>query len=267
MADVFFSYSSKDRERVRPIHNALVADGFDVFWDQEVPPGRNWDEWIRQHLEAARCAVVFWSVDSVRSDNVVHEATVAKNAGKLIPVLLDGLEARQFPMGHYTIQAITLSAEPNGADAFSLLKEAIEAKAMRRWMWRKLAEAERRGINSTIKDQEMQDTNAALVKQIKGLREELLKAKNKITEDSKNFSKTQARHLIDVVKIKSHYEKQKEAGDQQIEKLSANLNAIYEHVLSKLSVNALSDLPPDFVSEIPEEVRAKMLRRSIKAMR
>ena len=39
MTDVFFSYSSKDRERVRPIRDAVVAEeGFDVFWDQDVPP-------------------------------------------------------------------------------------------------------------------------------------------------------------------------------------------------------------------------------------
>ena len=54
MTDVFFSYSSKDRERVRPIRDALVAEGFDVFWDREVPPGRNRDEWIRRHLDAAQ---------------------------------------------------------------------------------------------------------------------------------------------------------------------------------------------------------------------
>src|SRR3974390_614249 len=99
MTDVFFSYSSKDRERVRPIRDALVADGFDVFWDQEVPPGRNWDDWIRQNLSAARCTIVFWSETSVQSDNVVHEATVAKNAGKLIPVLLDDIGPARFPMG------------------------------------------------------------------------------------------------------------------------------------------------------------------------
>ena len=34
MTDAFFSYSSKDRERVRPIRDALVAEGFDVFWDR-----------------------------------------------------------------------------------------------------------------------------------------------------------------------------------------------------------------------------------------
>jgi hypothetical protein len=31
MMDVFFSYSSKDRERVRPNRDALVAEGFDVL--------------------------------------------------------------------------------------------------------------------------------------------------------------------------------------------------------------------------------------------
>jgi TIR domain len=39
VTDIFFSYSSKDRERVRPVRDALVAQGFEVFWDQEVPPG------------------------------------------------------------------------------------------------------------------------------------------------------------------------------------------------------------------------------------
>ena len=39
LGEIFFSYSSKDRERVRPFHEALTALGFEVFWDMEVPPG------------------------------------------------------------------------------------------------------------------------------------------------------------------------------------------------------------------------------------
>jgi hypothetical protein len=34
MTDIFFSYSAKDRERVRPVHAALTAMGFDVLWDR-----------------------------------------------------------------------------------------------------------------------------------------------------------------------------------------------------------------------------------------
>jgi hypothetical protein len=99
MTDIFFSYSSKDRERVRPVRDTLVAQGFDVFWDQTVPAGLDWDTWIRQHLNRAKCALVFWSVNSIASDNVRHEAMVAKQHGKLVPVMLDALTAEQFPMG------------------------------------------------------------------------------------------------------------------------------------------------------------------------
>ncbi len=146
MTDVFFSYSSKDRERVRPIRDALVAEGFDVFWDQEVPPGRNWDEWIRQHLDAARCAIVFWSMHSVKSDNVVHEATIAKNSGKLIPILLDPIEAGQFPMGLYMTQGIAVPPEGMAPALLHRLSAEVEAKAMRSWMRRKTSELEGRII-------------------------------------------------------------------------------------------------------------------------
>jgi hypothetical protein len=61
VTDIFFSYSSADRERVRPVRDALVAQGFEVFWDQQVPAGVDWDTWIRQHLAKSKCAMVFWS--------------------------------------------------------------------------------------------------------------------------------------------------------------------------------------------------------------
>ena len=96
MTDVFFSYSSKDRERVRPIRDALVAEGFDVFWDREAPPGRNRNEWTRQN--AAPCVVVFWSAHSAMQFGVAREAIAAETAGKLVSVLLDPIEPSQLPM-------------------------------------------------------------------------------------------------------------------------------------------------------------------------
>ena len=69
----------------------------------------DWDTWIRQHLTKSKCAMAFWSATSVLSDNVRHEATVAKQQGKLISVLLEPLTAEQFPMGLYAQQAANLS--------------------------------------------------------------------------------------------------------------------------------------------------------------
>jgi TIR domain/PAN domain len=140
MADVFFSYSSRDRERVRPFHEALSALGFDVFWDQTVPAGTDWDSWIKEKLTASRSTVVFWSTASVASDNVRHEATVARNDGKLVPVLLDDLRVNQFPMGLFMTQAARLTDWSGAGDdpEWQKLLAEIETKATPHWLERKL---------------------------------------------------------------------------------------------------------------------------------
>ena len=138
MTDIFFSYSSKDRERVRPVRDALAAQGFDVFWDQEVPTGIDWDRWIRDHLNKSKCALVFWSVNSIASDNVRHEATVAKQHGKLVPVMLDALTAEQFPMGLYAVQAANLAnwTGDDGHAGWSDLRHQVESKLTPLWVRR-----------------------------------------------------------------------------------------------------------------------------------
>lgn len=140
MSDIFFSYSSKDRDRVRPIHAALAERGFEIFWDQSVPPGTDWDTWIRQRLNQSKCAIVFWSVHSIVSDNVRHEASVAKQHGKLIPVLLDDLAADQFPMGHYALQGANLSAWTGDEqyDGWLKLQQEVEAKLTPLWVRRQI---------------------------------------------------------------------------------------------------------------------------------
>jgi HAMP domain-containing protein len=144
MTDIFFSYSSADRERVRPIRDALVAQGFEVFWDQQVPAGTDWDTWIRQHLTKSKCAMAFWSVTSVSSDNVRHEATVAKQQGKLISVLLEPLTAEQFPMGLYAQQAANLSGWSGdySHDEWRKFRREFEAKLTPLWVRRQIDEIE-----------------------------------------------------------------------------------------------------------------------------
>jgi TIR domain/PAN domain len=142
VTDIFFSYSSADRERVRPIHDALVAQGFEVFWDQEVPTGIDWDTWIRQHLAKSKCAMAFWSVASVASKNVRHEARIAEQQGKLIPVLLEPLTTQQFPMGLDAQQAANLS-NWNGDQSdneWSKLRREYEAKLMPPWVRQRMDE-------------------------------------------------------------------------------------------------------------------------------
>jgi TIR domain len=140
VADIFFSYSRKDKERVGVVRNALSEMGFEVFWDQETSSGSDWDTWIRAELAKSKCAVVFWSATSTVSDNVRHEAVVAKEQRKLISVFLDQLPARDLPMGFYSQQAADLS-KWNGDQEdteWRKFRSEFEAKLMPRWVHQKL---------------------------------------------------------------------------------------------------------------------------------
>src|SRR5215207_6497607 len=108
MVDIFFSYSSKDRERVQPIRNALARLGFEIVWDHgDLVPGEpNWGRWIKDRITGARCVIVFWSANSILSEHVEAEAKLGKN--KLIPVLLEGLSEDQLPFGFGLAQSARL---------------------------------------------------------------------------------------------------------------------------------------------------------------
>jgi hypothetical protein len=144
MTDVFLSYSSKDLDRVRLIRDALAERGFDVFWDQTLPAGIDWDTWIRQHLAQSKCALVVWSKNSVGSDNVRHEAKIAKDQRKLLPVLIDDLAAEEFPMGLYVFQAAQLAIWHGNThdDAWLRVLREIEDKLMPLWAKQRIDQLE-----------------------------------------------------------------------------------------------------------------------------
>jgi len=72
------------------------------------PAGQDWDSWIREKLAGARLVVTIWSKASVTSPNVRHEAIIAREAGKLLPVMADELEPTDFPMGMFLVQALII---------------------------------------------------------------------------------------------------------------------------------------------------------------
>lgn len=89
MSDIFVSYASEDRERVRPLVAALEREGWSVWWDRELHAGPRFDQAIEEALDAASCVVVLWSERSVSSDWVRTEANEALDRGILAPALID----------------------------------------------------------------------------------------------------------------------------------------------------------------------------------
>lgn len=123
------------------VRDALAHLGFDVFSDQQTPAGIDWDTWIRGELAKSKCAVVLWSVASAASDNVRHEATVAKRQGKLISVFIESLVEVDIPLGLYAQQAANL-ASWNGDytdDEWRKLQVAIEGKLTPGWVQDRIA--------------------------------------------------------------------------------------------------------------------------------
>ena len=90
MSDIFISYARPTEAWAKRVADALRAQGFSVWRDEELPPHRPFSEVIEERLQAARAVVVVWSASATHSQWVRAEADFALNAAKLVQVTIDG---------------------------------------------------------------------------------------------------------------------------------------------------------------------------------
>ncbi len=128
MADVFISYASEDRDRVRPLAEALMGRGLNVWWDRALVAGDDYARVIERELAAAKAVIVVWTQSSVESAFVRDEARSALDEGRLVPVSLD--RGVKFPLGFGSYHAEDLTAWNGAADApqVGLVEEAVRAR-------------------------------------------------------------------------------------------------------------------------------------------
>lgn len=93
MSDVFISYSRSDRAQIERLSAALEASGCSVWWDRDISGGSRFAGEIETRLAEAKAVIVAWSRNSVTSMWVLDEASSARDAGKLVPISLDGAAA------------------------------------------------------------------------------------------------------------------------------------------------------------------------------
>jgi hypothetical protein len=106
MADVFLSYAREDRAKAEQIAHGLEASGVKVFWDNEIPPGQTWADYIEQKLTQCKALIVLWSEHSTKSQWVREEARMGRDKGVLIPAMIDNSTP---PFGFGEVLASTLS--------------------------------------------------------------------------------------------------------------------------------------------------------------
>jgi TolB-like protein/Tfp pilus assembly protein PilF len=127
LADIFISYARGDREIAAKLAAALEHAGYSVWWDRHIVGGAEFSADIERELKAARAVIVAWSADACASHWVKDEATAARDAGKLVPVSLDGAEP---PMGFRQFQTIAFGGWKGdaGAAPVAALKESVVSK-------------------------------------------------------------------------------------------------------------------------------------------
>jgi hypothetical protein len=81
----FLSYEHSDYSRAQKLAAILVANGWSVWWDRNIPPGGTWAELVENNLSRSRCVVVIWSETSVKSKWVIKELHLADKLN--IPII------------------------------------------------------------------------------------------------------------------------------------------------------------------------------------
>lgn len=113
MVDVFISYSRRDQAMVSVLAHAMEAEGYDVWWDAELPPHQSYGDVITAKIASAKAALVVWSADAVQSEWVRAEADMARNQRKLIQTSLENVMP---PLPFNQIQYADLSGWRGEAD-------------------------------------------------------------------------------------------------------------------------------------------------------
>ena len=128
MADVFVSYARADEEAAIRVADALRAEGYGVWRDDELPAHRAYAEVIEERLGSAKAVVVLWSADAAKSQWVRAEADSARGAGKLVQAAIDGSIP---PLPFNQLHCADLSGWEPGADTpgWRKLKGSVAALA------------------------------------------------------------------------------------------------------------------------------------------
>jgi TolB-like protein len=87
--DIFISYNREDGAIAQVYRDALVREGYDVWWDATLRSGETYDEVTEAALRAAKAVVVLWSPRSVASRWVRAEATIADRNRTLLPATIE----------------------------------------------------------------------------------------------------------------------------------------------------------------------------------
>ncbi|HAL02009.1 MAG TPA: hypothetical protein DCP07_01490 [Lachnospiraceae bacterium] len=94
---IFVSYAHRDSEKVVHIINLLSNHGYNIWYDDGIDPGTEWDENIARHIVDCSYFIAFVSKNYLESKNCKDELNYARDCEK--KQLLVYLEEVELPIG------------------------------------------------------------------------------------------------------------------------------------------------------------------------
>lgn len=128
MAEVFISYSRKDKSLVTSIHDALKRVGRDTWVDWEgIPPTTEWLAEIRAAIEACDNFLFVLSPESASSDICRLELEHAiQHRKRLIPIVSRSVPPDKVPPSIASLNWIFFDAEHKFDESFKTLITALD---------------------------------------------------------------------------------------------------------------------------------------------
>ncbi|MFN8456997.1 MAG: TIR domain-containing protein [Anaerolineae bacterium] len=128
MADAFISYSRKDIEFVRNLHQALTTANREVWVDwKDIPLTANWRDEIRQGMEQAHAVIFILSPDFLASHECQVELSLAEELHKrLIPLVYRDVAAKEVSPSLAMLNWIFCRQQDNFDAAFKALTTSID---------------------------------------------------------------------------------------------------------------------------------------------
>ncbi len=118
MGHIFISYTKKDVNLCAEMAKHLRAAGLEVWYDVNLPMGRNYAPIIEEKLRTAEAVITLWTKRSVRSKWVYFETELAYRMAKLVPVRLERCE---LPSGLDGVQTYDFDAKAASPAAWDTL--------------------------------------------------------------------------------------------------------------------------------------------------
>lgn len=130
-SQIFISYSSKDYPVARTLYEDLLSDRYWVWIDKKnLEAAKEWEPQIDENLRKSNILIALISSNSVASDWVKHEGSMAFALGQIIiPINIEpikGYSAEKIPIWAAKIQLSELfKGSPDYSDQYQKLKQLL----------------------------------------------------------------------------------------------------------------------------------------------